>query len=271
MLYEVTTMIRTSPLGPLLSVGAIAPLIILAVCARLSLESVLPAFPRLAKALIGLGLISTVAALVLASGIDFAYLLRLQPMRSFHLIYVVFFLLLGGLMAEYLLRGRAWRWILCFGALSTGMFALDVATSPASPHIERPGVRYRGEWLSSFLWIRDHTPKDALFALDAEYLVKPGVDLHGFRAIAERSMLADQEKDSGAASVFPDLAERWKEQSAAQSDWAHVSADRLQSLRARYGVSWALIENSAPISGLVCPYRNGELQVCRIVEDFRRQ
>jgi len=252
-------------------VGAIAPLIILAVCARLTLESVLPAFPRLAKALIRLGLISTVAALVLASGTDFAYLLRLQPMRSFHLIYVVFFVLLGGLMGEYLLRGRASRWIFCFGALSTGMFALDMATYPASPHIERPGVRYRSEWLSSFLWIRDHTPKDALFALDAEYLLKSGVDLHGFRAIAERSMLADQEKDSGAASVFPDLAEHWKEQSAAQSDWAHVSADRLQSLRARYGVSWVLIENFAPISGLVCPYRNGELQVCRIVEDLRRQ
>ena len=155
-------------------VGAIAPLAILAVCMSLPLESVLPAFPRLAKTLVGLGLISTVAALALASDTAFSYLLRLQPMRSFHLIYVVFFVLLGGLMGEYLLRGRAWRWILCFGALSTGMFALDLATYPASPHIERPGVRYRGEWLSSFLWIRDHTPKDALFALDPEYLLKPG-------------------------------------------------------------------------------------------------
>ena len=251
-------------------VGVIAPLAILAVCARLPLESVLPAFPRLPKILIGLGLISTAAALVLASDADFAYLLRLQPMRSFHMIYVVFFVLLGGLLGEYLLRGRAWRWMLCFGALATGMFALDVAAYPASPHIERPGVRYQGEWLSSFLWIRDHTPKDAMFALDPEYLLKPGVDLHGFRAIAERSMLADQEKDSGAASVFPELADPWKEQSAAQSDWAHVSEDRLHSLRERYGVSWVLLENPAPISDLVCPYSNGELRVCRIVDDRRQ-
>jgi hypothetical protein len=86
----------------------------------------------------------------------------------------VFFILLGGLIGEYLLRRRAWRWIRCFGALSAGMFALDVATYPATPHIERPGVRYRGEWLSSFLWIRDHTPKDALFALDPEYLLTAG-------------------------------------------------------------------------------------------------
>ena len=134
-------------------------------------------------------------------------------------------------MDEYLLRARVWRWALCFSVLSVGMFKLDVAAYPASPHIERPGVRYQGEWLSSFLWIRDHTPKDALFALDSEYFSKPGVDLHGFRAVAERSMLADHQKDGGAASVFPELAERWKEESSVQSDWVHLSEDRLQALR----------------------------------------
>jgi hypothetical protein len=251
-------------------VGVFAPLAILAICANVSLKPTLPAFSRLAKILVGLGLISTLAALLLASDSDFAYLLRLQPMRSFHLIYVVFFLLLGGLLGEYLLRARAWRWIVCFGTLSAGMFALDMATYPASPHIERPGVRYQGEWLSSFLWIRDHTPKDAVFALDPEYLLKSGVDLHGFRAVAERSMLADQEKDSGAASVFPELAERWKQQSVAQSDWTHVSEDRLQNLRAQYGVTWVLLENSAPVGGLVCPYKKGQLRVCRIVDEHRQ-
>jgi hypothetical protein len=247
--------------------GVVAPLFILVVCARLTPESVLPAFPRVAKTVVSLGLIATAAAIVLASRSDFAYLLRLQPMRSFHLIYIVFFLLLGGLVGEYLLRTNAWRWIVCFGALSVGMFAVDAVAYPASPHIEWPGVRYRSEWLSTFVWIRDHTPKDALFALDSEYMLKSGVDLHGFRAIAERSMLADQEKDSGAASVFPDLTEHWKEQSAAQSDWAHVSPHRLQSLRARYGVSWVLLENSAPTDDLIFPYTSGELRVCRIVED----
>jgi len=80
-------------------------------------------------------------------------------------------------------------------------------------------------------------------------------------------MLADQEKDSGAASVFPDLAERWKRESAAQSDWAHVSEDRLQNLRSQYGVTWVLLESPAPVGGLVCPYRNIQLRVCRIVDD----
>ena len=251
-------------------VGAFAPLAILTVFAGLSLKSTLPAFSRVAKTLVGLGLISIVAGLLLASDLDFSYLLRFQPMRSFHLIYVVFFVLLGGLLGEYVLRAHAWRWILCFGVLSTAMFALDVATYPASPHIESPGVHYHGAWLSSFLWIRDHTPKDAMFALDSEYLLKSGVDLHGFRAIAQRSMLADQEKDSGAASVFPELAELWKAQSTAQSDWSHVSAVRLQNLRAQYGVTWVLLENSSPLDGLFCPYSNEELRVCQIV-DSRRQ
>ena len=128
---------------------------------------------------------------------------------------------------------------------------------------------YRGEWLSSFLWIREHTPKDAFFALDPEYLLKAGVDLHGFRALAERGTMADQEKDSGVASVFPELAELWKQQSAAQFDWAHVSVDRLQNLRAQYGVSWVLLENPAPLDGLVCPYSNGQLRVCQIVDVHR--
>jgi hypothetical protein len=250
--------------------GAFAPLAILTWLTSLSLKSTLPPFSRLAKLLVGVGLISTVAALLLASDVDFAYLLRLQPMRSFHLIYVAFFILLGGLLGEYLLRAHVWRWILCFGALSTGMFAVDKITYPASPHIERPGVPYQGEWLSSFLWIREHTPKDAMFALDPEYLLKQGVDLHGFRAVAERSVLADQEKDSGAASVFPELAERWKTESAAQSDWAHVSTDRLRNLQEQYGVTWVLLENSTPLDGVVCPYHNGVLRVCRIVHSGNR-
>src|SRR5258708_13042443 len=83
-------------------------------------------------------------------------------------------------------------------------------------------------------------------------------------------MLADQEKDSGAASVFPELAERWKQESAAQYDWAHVSEDRLQNLRAQYGVDWVLLENAAPQGGLDCPYRNRELRVCRIVDEHRQ-
>ena len=43
---------------------------------------------------------------------------RLQPMRSFHLIYVIFFAILGGLMGEYVLRRSTWRWLGVFVPLA---------------------------------------------------------------------------------------------------------------------------------------------------------
>jgi len=47
----------------------------------------------------------------------------------------------------------------------------------------------------------------------------PDEDQHGFRAIAQRSLLADNVKDSGAVSMFPALAEKWQEQVGAQRGW----------------------------------------------------
>ena len=55
-----------------------------------------------------------------------------------------------------------------------------------------------------------------------------------------------------------------------QSDWVHLSDDRLQTLRTQYGVSWVLLENSTPLDGVVCPYSNGQMRVCRIVDQHRQ-
>ncbi len=49
-------------------------------------------------------------------------------------------------------------------------------------------MKPKSPWLSAFLWIRENTPKDAVFALDPKYMNEPGVDGHGFRAMAERSV-----------------------------------------------------------------------------------
>ena len=45
----------------------------------------------------------------------------------------------------------------------------------------------------------------------------PGEDANGFRAIAERSMLADAVKDSGAVTMFPPMAEEWLRQVQARA------------------------------------------------------
>jgi len=66
---------------------------------------------------------------------------------------------------------------------------------------------------------RGHTPKSAVFGIDPDYMLLPGEDQHGFRAVAERSVLADEVKDSGAVSLFPQLASHWKDQVRAESGW----------------------------------------------------
>src|ERR1035437_8313359 len=137
---------------------------------------------------------------------------RLQPMRSLHLLYAIFFILLGGLIGEYGIKKSTWRWVALFVPLALIMVLVQETTFPASQHVEWPGSNNGNTWMSAFLWIRYHTPKDAVFATDPNYMARPGEDAHGFRAVAERSVLADSVKDSGAVSLFPRLATEWQSQ-----------------------------------------------------------
>ena len=116
------------------------------------------------------------------------------------------------------------------------MFTAARTAYPHSSHLELPGTATPNPWVQAFLWIRDHTPKDALFALDADYINAPGEDAQCFRAIAERSALPDYSKDGGEASIAPELTPAWKQGQAAQqvepakptpSDWPPSPARRL--------------------------------------------
>jgi hypothetical protein len=134
---------------------------------------------------------------------------------------------------------------------------------PFSPHIEWPGSDGGNCWVATFLWIRHHTPKDAVFALDPNYMAFPADDQHGFRAVAERSALADNVKDSGAVSLFPQLADHWKGEILAQAGWADFQLADFERLARQYPVTWVVAHRPGP-PGLVCPYENGEVAVCRI-------
>jgi hypothetical protein len=91
----------------------------------------------------------------------------------------------------------------------------------------------------------------------------PGEDENGFRAIAQRSMLADAVKDSGAVSMFPPLAETWLAQVEAQNGWKTFQARDFHRLRAEYGVNWVVLQRpGAP--DLDCPYQNAAVLVCRV-------
>ena len=132
-----------------------------------------------------------------------------------------------------------------------------------SPHIEWPGVAPSNNWLRAFEWIRGNTPSDAFFAIDPNYMLSD--DQHGFRAVAERSRLADAVKDSGAVTMFPQppLAEHWLEEVTDQRRWPAFKAADFYRLQRKYGINWVVRLRPA-VAGLSCPYENEEVLVCRL-------
>jgi hypothetical protein len=203
------------------------------------------------------------AALIVSVPKQFEALARIQPLRSLHLLYLMLIILSGAFIAEYLLKDRVWRWIALFLPLCTGMFLAQYALFPGSAHIEWPWFAPKNSWEQAFLWIRDTTPVNAVFAIDPMYIKIPGEDTVGFRALAERSRLADAYKDSGAVSMFPPLAEEWWDQFQAQKGWKNFTGQDFQRIQQKYGVKWVVLQ--APHTrGLNCPYSNSAVLVCRI-------
>jgi hypothetical protein len=111
--------------------------------------------------------------------------------------------------------------------------------------------------------VKVNTPQDAYFALDPEYIERPGEDQHGFRAISQRSMMADRLKDAGVATLFPGVASRWQQESRARANWNSLTPADFQRLRDQYGVTWVVLEKPLRVT-LPCPYQNELVAVCRI-------
>ena len=217
---------------------------------------------RMCSALVLLELLFFLASLAITIPPQLANLAELQPMRALHLVYILLFVFSGGLLAQWVLREQVWRWLALFVPLCLGMWYAQRQLFPATPHLELPWTRNNNQWVQAFDWIRNNTPTNAYFALDPQHMGLPGEDQHGFRAVAERSMLADALKDSGAASMFPQLAEEWQRQTEAQKGWNSFQLRDFQRLKAQFGVNWVVLEHS--VAGLECPYADGTLLVCRI-------
>ena len=215
------------------------------------------------RAMVPFVLVASAAAIGLGSSARFEALTRLQPLRCMALCYTVLVVASGGLLGRYILQRQVWRWLALFVPLSLGMYFAQRQVFPASAHIEWPWAKPRNQWAQAFEWIRGNTPVDALFALNPGHMGLPGEDENGFRARAERSMLADLVKDKGAASMFPPLSVLWAEQIADQKNWKQFGKEDFERLRRKYGVSWAVVEQpSAP--WLECPYENSAVRVCRL-------
>jgi hypothetical protein len=244
--------------------GMLAPLAILAWISRRSTQTVTPESRLLSSALVPFGLISIAVAAIFTSSHKLDMFARVQPLRSFHLITLIFVLLFGGLIGHYAGKRRSWMLSAMFLCLAGGMFIVNRDTYPFSPHIEVPwATTSPNAWVNTLLWIRTNTPQDAVFAVDARYFKQPGVDVHGFRAVSERSSPADYFKDGGVAAMFPALADEWKTMSNATYGLDHFNSADFARLATQYPVTWAVIHGVAP-AGMACPYQQGGYAVCKI-------
>jgi hypothetical protein len=243
--------------------GIFGPLTILAGIAWYARGRKLEALARLAVAAILFETVFVAASMVISMPNSLARFAEIQPMRSLLLVYILMFVFAGGLLARGVLKARAWRWAVLFVPLCAGMAVAQVQLLPDSSHLEWPWDASRNSWAAAFEWIQANTPRDAYFALDPDYEKLPGEDIHGFRAIAQRSMLADNGKDSGAVSMFPALAAEWSEQVQAHHNWKHFERADFLELKARYGVDWVVLQVPG-VAGLTCPYKNDRVVVCSV-------
>ena len=247
--------------------GAFAPLLILFAYSRLAGARGLYVLARICRRLVLSGSIGVAAGLAIGLTPALLPLVPLEPMRTLHFIYFMLVLFTGGLAGELLpLRGKVMAAAMLV-PLAVVMFVAQRADAGSSPHIEWPGTVPRNDWRLAFEWIRGNTPRNALFAMNPDFLRLPGENEHGFRGLAERSRLADTEKDRAVARNLPSLAWEWREEVRAQSGIEQFDLGALAGLRRRFGVSWLLLRKgagrAASLPGLDCPYENSTLRVCR--------
>ncbi len=252
--------------------GVIAPLLLLFALHRYLRRKGTdrPAFPALVSTLLFYGIFQTVVGLLVMLPPSLERLRPLEPMRYLHLLYLLFFLIAGGLIGSYIVDRKIYRWLLLFIPLSAGMYYAQSRLYLASPHLELPGLAPQNPWLQAFAWIRQNTPLDSLFAIDPHYTKLNGEDYHGFRALAERSVLADYDKDGGMAARVPRLAPRWLNEVNAQNNWQNFHPADFERLKKDFGITWVVLPRADPNlvsndeKSMTCPYRNDHLQVCRL-------
>jgi hypothetical protein len=245
-------------------IGLIAPLMLLAILGRRRIGSICDEWHVLVRLGLVLGGIALAVAIAFSRAKLGTHLVaRMQPLRSYQMVYEIMILLLGAWIGERILAARAWRWALLFSVFGGLMFFVQRSTFPASTHLEMPWRTPRNPWVRAFLWARDNSASNDLFALDAHYITSDGEDAQTFRAIAERSAVPDYSKDGGEASITPDLTEPWVIGQAAQTNLdKEDDAARLTKLSG-LGVNWVILRKDS-VTNWSCPYANDTVKVCRM-------
>ncbi len=243
--------------------GALAPLFLFWLLFRHAVKRRDGLLARFALALLLYGTFQQLAAMIVLAPPALIRITPLQPMRYLHLVYLFLALIAGCLLGRQILGRRIGRWVLFLVAANGGMFLSQRLMFPGSNHLELPGHEPANPWLQAFTWIRRNTPKDAYFALDPNYLAITGEDYHSFRALAERSQLADAIKDTAVVTQVPELGPVWAKEVDAQAGWDRFESADFARLRAQFGVDWVLVSYPPP-PRLTCIWHNDRLSVCRV-------
>jgi hypothetical protein len=250
-------------------VGLVGPLVVLGALVAWRRAGWNDNTKRLVEALAVLCAIGVACALLFAQErYRVHFVARLQPLRVYLPVYAVLAMLLGAAAVRAGRSGRLPRAtaVLLILASAAGMFYAQRTIYPASSHLELPGrmPHDRNGYVRAFVWIRDNTPRDALFAMDAHYIALPGEDAQLFRAIAERNALADFSKDGGeAAAMRPQLAARWQREMRAQTGLDQMTDAQRDARLASFGATWIVLPQ-AVATRYACPYANEAVKVCRL-------
>lgn len=243
--------------------GAIAPLAIFWVIARIARKRADITFAQFATAILIYSVYQQTVAMVLLGPQSLITLSALEPMRYLHLVYIFLALTGGAYLGRYVLKAHVVRWAAFLLIANGAMFFVQRQLYASTPHLEFPGAAPANPWLQAFHWISRNTPTNAYFALDPHYLEAPGEDYHGFRALAERSSLADAIKDTSVVTKVPQLGPAWKVQTQALEGWHHFQLADFERIKSRFGVDWVLV-SYPPSAAIDCHWHNNTLAVCQI-------
>jgi hypothetical protein len=243
--------------------GALGPLFLFWLLWQIARKRGETMLARFALAVFSYGVFQQALAMIVLKSPSLVRLTPMQPMRFLHIIYFFLTLMGGCLLGKFLLKTSVWRWATFLLVINAGMFASQRALFSNSAHLELPGMQSKNPWLQSFAWIRQNTPPGAYFAMDPNYLAAPGEDYHSFRALAERSQLADLVKDTSVVTQVPELGPDWERQVDATANWKNFKLADFERLKTDFGVDWALVSDPAP-TGLNCQWHNVSVSVCRI-------
>lgn len=243
--------------------GAIGPLVIFWAVSQIARKQRDVRLSRFAAAILAYGIFQQAIAMIILGPEQLIGLSTLEPMRFLHLIYIFMALVGGAYLGRCFLKANLWRWAAFLLVANGGMLFAQRQLFAGTEHLELPGRASANQWLQAFVWIKRNTPEKAYFALDPNYMAAPGEDYHSFRALAERSTLADAIKDTSVVTKVPELGPDWHTQVAAQTGWSQFKLADFERLKSTFGVDWVLVSYPQP-AGLNCRWHNDRLSVCRV-------